>query len=1228
MAFNIQLNLPTNLITKEFNLKLNIVHRLKSHLYTEITLSICCSIICTMYWILILMIKLNFNNLNDYQLKINKYLVDFWHLFIIPYIVFSLLLSIYTMLILMDDIGFIKDDISNYINQIFDILNSRESTVSQKVQFLNHLESLQYDFSCCGANSYMNWLLNNHPLLISTLKRVYSLNDTSKELLFGPWMSSKSTELLPFTCCDGNKTFYCSMELLYSNKEWNAKKTGFIIPIYSSDCVTSITSQITSELDSMSWMYSSTSVGLHVFQILVNINTYGNVLANIPCNDKFLFLPKFIHNLRRYSKRSVQYNTSPLPDETRQITHNDMPRTYTTCSVLAKDVKALDKFEEGIYQSGLTKNLTDIQGLQNKFETSADSLKPRSDKCSDDSRELRNFKTTLRPDDARQKCCFYESIGYVSNSQLLNICQSFYLFAEPSKKERNNLCEGNENISRILKDSLKQSTYVTYLPKLNFKINKLDEYSKFHYYLRKCLPLFEALLYTEGSEQENKEADFIYGGFLIFVLRRIIFIIFGYISSKIIMLVIRNIQFPNDKLIETKHLNIGYYEQDLWNKAKLINVEAVEKLSDTFLMTTLIISALISLRVRCLLLLIIPTFGLTVGHIFLVNQLVYTLFAGPLTSIKNNMKVLENDLICLEEAAHNIPEGSDKLNYNDHANYAAKYMPTDIALFYNKSNYLTTSLTMLELMNEAGKNLSEAVAEYMHSLPSLDKLVDNYKAFTNMLEKSYPEFDFISKTFQNEAKKLSYEMNERFQARHDEYYRNVKIQHSQQLNSNKINMNTVNNEMKHTQLEFTMLNYLLHKCIAIYERKFSICLNESKIICEKLTKNHKLHGIWLNDLCADYYQSNEFCELFAYIKNIKDKCTLDVKSFDLEFGFSNYLNELYKLINGFNNNTMKIEILLNESDINKQNIEWINVEKEINDVQYIDKTDKHITDNYLNTIILSTSLLRLIFILLIYLAHKYISYYLLNVNVDNLYHGKICELGGDHYLNEDIKKVFPRRSGEKLSVSLNHFSHTWLSIKQSFMNLLFVIIFGLILMFVFYLDSQIFYVVNLLNDLLLSDTEYMYDISDSDQRVTISTNETRANNTYTEDNFASVTGNGTFKMVTARMLQIIKQLNYKRLDDSIDHCVTHAHETSSEYKFHFYSTWLIFMLLAVTTPTMLCLRQRIVVFFYPQKEKIRRAALCNYLLTQRCNYFTKLHQRNFSHGGRDCIQECVEHLSQ
>ncbi|XP_018649011.1 hypothetical protein Smp_148030 [Schistosoma mansoni] len=935
------------------------------------------------------------------------------------------------MLILIDDISLLKDDISNYMYRIIDAIGSTE------------------------------------------------FSELSSDL----WNFIKQTEFLLISSCGHNRTNQCLMQTLYPHNDWNNNKITFIIPVYESDCTTSITLQLASELNSVVWMYSSLNIGLHIIQLFLDINTYANVLANIPCKKWFIRIPE------PRSKASIQHNIRFSPHEIRNNTHINDSHTHTHDFMSTGDEEMSAKTLS--HPLDFIKECNDTQILENEFKKNVDSLKIRSHKQTNGLRGHLNIRTTLGPYDTKVSCyCAKKSFlfgpaGYVSNLKLLKVYQNFHLYIKSSEKELDNLLDKvyatkNTNIGWTLKDSSKQQPYVIYVPKSDFKTKKLNEYNKFRYWLEKRWPFLEALIYDD-NDKEDKRVNHMHRNYLIFILRCIFFLSFGYILGKMIVLIIRNI-FYTSVMAEVEYLTVENHTEDSWNNTKHIMeaykiIQEVEERADMFIMITIVIGTLISSRVRCLSLLVIPTFGLTVGHILVANQLIHTSFIGPMASIDHNLNTLRNVFSCLNELNHNVSRVSDSSNHADYTYYDVGNSSTDLILSYNAPSYVPTSLKILRLMNEAGRDLSEAISKYQYNLPSLDKLTDDYRNLTNIFEKSYSQFDFVSKTFQSEAKKLSHEMNRRFHDRFEEFKLNVKAYKSENVALNQIGINTLNIDMKNMQLEYEMLNYLLHKCIAIHERKFSICLNESQKICKTLTKNPELQGVWLNDLCAYYYQPEEFCELSTYMNELRHNCVLDMKVIEMEFGFSSYLLELYELLKSFKK-SMKIEILTNKSEVNKEGIQWIETEEEIIDkIEFIDVT---MTPKMIDTII--------------------------------------------------------------------------------------------------------------------------------------------------ETNFVKDIENGLFKEMTKVILQNIEQLNDNHLNYNINECRRYGLKTELKYNNHFYSLWMIFMVLTVTSTGLLYMRHRIVELFYPEHIKRRKVALSSYLLALSRNYPIESYQQTSDHGQSDCLQEEMRNL--
>nr|CAH8826299.1 unnamed protein product [Trichobilharzia regenti] len=1234
---------PTNLITSESNFKLDIEYRIKSHLFVKITLILCGTIICTVYWALILFVRIRSNDLKHNQYKLFYYFTTYtWSLFIQPYVIFAFFLSIYCLLIMLDDIGFLQNDISNHMYKIFDRIASAVLPTDEKIVLINYLEKLQYDFSCCGANSYMNWLRNKHSLPMDYLKTFDISKYTGQQLDFDPWRLKENAEFLPFSCCDRDKTVYCSMEILNPITTLDFDQISQIVPVYTRDCITSITLQITSELNSMAYTYSVVNISLHLLQLIMSIKTYEIISPHFPCKKWFFRQPEFNRNLTPPSQGSIEHSTGSITHKTGSITHVDGSRTHHDGSVLTVDGEKLPKPRKLIHRSG---SITDRKGNRihrTGSKTHKDGSRTHrtgSRTYADGSRRHRDGTLTLGPYDTRQDCMtgrkvsiFYGPAGYISTSKLLEACQNFHLYAKPSEQELNDFSskvrkiEKELDIGWILKDSVEQHPYAIYVPRLNFKVRKLKYSHKFRYYLRNRLPLLEALLYADGNDLINTEANYLYRSYLIFILRAIIFLTLGYLASLLIFAITNNIPSTNALLAKDKQRIDAYNLKYSWmntasNEDALKIMEIIEKQTKMCITITLMVGALISLRVRCLLFLIIPTFGLVIGQIYFANQLIYTTFFGPLTSSEYNMKSAGNILNCLSELAYNVSRDFNKLNYIDPTEDNITKSSADVILSQNQQIYppdhIAISPSLLDMMHNTGRNLSDAIADYENSLPLLNNLTEDYKALTDEFINAYPD-EIISALYKTQAIQLSNEMKQRLDKKVENYIANAKV-YSRKRNLSKkpednIDMDSI---FKNVQLEYEMLNNLIHTCMIMHERKFASCLDKSKTVCEDLMEKRDVQGVWLDGLCGKQFVAEEFCEALATMQSVRKECAVDIMPFDLESGLGSYLEQSYEVLKVFNS-SMKAEILVNESQWNQENMKWEDWTKEnIYVVQHVSKSSPSTMDALFYFLLLLTTLLRLSFVLLVYQAHKYISNYLLNVNFDNLYSESTCELIDQKRSSEDRQTLFPLKSSEKALVLWSKFGYTWVNLKKALFSLFLVLILGSVLICLFYLDQHVHYLINLLNRVLVSYAEEDEEIQEEIKSYTDA-----------EGTYARVTGSGLFKEMVNKLLTNIGYLTNINLDYEMDQCTVQAYETNPVYMAYFYSLWIIFIILSIASIALLRIRHRIVKFFYPAQTRRRAVALYNYLLTQRHNQLTKSRHQIIHRVRLGRLQEEVELLAQ
>ncbi|CAH8462464.1 unnamed protein product [Heterobilharzia americana] len=738
------------------------------------------------------------------------------------------------------------------------------------------------------------------------------------------------------------------------------------------------------------------------------------------------------------------------------ITYVDSSLMHYDDSALTGSVTTVKKPEKLAHSSGSITNNEGTYIHQTLPKTHNDNSKAHrteSKMYTDGSREYKDGTITPGPYDTRQGCLlgrtihlFYGPAGYVSTTKLLEACQNFHLYARPSEEKLQDLSSKVDHIEKkmhigwVLKDSSKEQSFTFYVPRLDFKNTKLKHSHEFRYYLRNRLPLLEALLYADGNDLVNREANYIYRSYSVFILRAVIFLIIGYVASKLILLIINNVQSSNALLDKVSHQNGEHDNPYSWiNKRHSEDIrkimEIVERQTKVLVTITIMVGVLISLRVRCLLFLMIPTFGLVVGHVYLANQMIYTSFIGPLTSSKYNMKSVSSVLSCLSKAAYSISRDLNKFDFIDSTDDNASKFSADLILSPNEETFypldhISVSSSLLKVIRDTGEKLSSTVVDYKNNLPSLDKLTENYKNLTGKLESSYSKNE-ISKIHHELARNLSITMKERLDRRIEKYKHDVKHYLEREISSNTNNYFNMNIVSQGMEMEYEMLNNLIHFCMIIHERKFASCLNKAKEICNDLQNNRQFQGSWFSSLCDDHFQAEEFCDLFNYIKAVRQECSVDVISFAPEFGLFSYLKESYESLNVLNS-SMKVEIFLNESFINKQSLIWKEWEKEN---KHMDKPVTYSMNILYYSLLLLTTLLRLTFLLLIYTVHKYISNYLLNVNFDNLYCESTCEMIDRKRLKEVRETLFPLKLSEKSFVLWTKFGYTWKNIKKSLFRL-------------------------------------------------------------------------------------------------------------------------------------------------------------------------------------------------
>lgn len=416
-----------------------------------------------------------------------------------------------------------------------------------------HMEKLQLEFRCCGADSLEDWVglgkgLNTSVSFIPG--RVRGVIDESR-YRFYPWQSS--TYHVSPTCCDSVQTNDCTLEALIDRAlsvagmdyDEYAKK----LPVYRRGCIDSMTSHIRLEL----WHAFSTPLTM-------------------------LLLMHCVH--------------------------------CSTCVLLYYQVKPISQTPP------------------------------------------RRWRRNIRKPQSR---LFNPWSGYLSNHQLEQACNNIPLFARKSAMQsafaaiKSGWLENGIRIGWTLKPTEVNS--VTFVRRIDWKqkYSSNMDHSTLRHFLRRRMPIFEAIVFADGDGAHEVEGNALYRCYLVYILRLVCFVVLGTCISWNLVQAFGDSDLDSEQM---GYINQATDEGDTDDADNL--VQDVKEISSVFMFCSVILGTIMSRRFRCLLILLVPSLALTVGQSFLGAQLLQVAFAGPLTTLERNIRAAAATLSCLTQLSSNI----------------------------------------------------------------------------------------------------------------------------------------------------------------------------------------------------------------------------------------------------------------------------------------------------------------------------------------------------------------------------------------------------------------------------------------------------------------------------------------------------------------------------------------------------------------------------------------------
>ncbi|CAH8556446.1 unnamed protein product [Dicrocoelium dendriticum] len=593
-----QTQLPSWTDTEYPNLQLPVEGRLTQLFKRKVLLQFLGSGLCLIYWSVTytmatfpkLTMKSNWNSATTSTAIL-------WRFIVKPYLIGCFFHSIYFLLLILHETGTLKPELEIQWRNVLDRIR-HNSTNSHEVRLhMNRLERIQRIFRCCGAHSLADW--------DGVDPQGIGLNHlwTASKHMFRPW--KQVVNYVPPSCCDSERTALCTADILQTHQlhmvDQESRAYNEHIPVFRRGCVHVVSEELETKLEEIFLMTLLPNVFLHAVQLCCCFFAY-----NVRKPEK---VTNFTGNNINQSADDDNFSEVSEESEVSWRTNEPYPEEQ-----LATDRQESDKWS-----------------------------KPRQTK-----------RRLSQP--AHSNGLFNGPWGYVSNKRLLAACQNFAIYGQLSQvqsafwKIRARWLERGIRIGWSLTDRRKH--YATFLRRINWR-NKYRpcqlEWSSLRRWLRCRLPLIEAALYADGNVIREIEGNAVYRGLTAHLIRIICSLCLGYVVSYgLIRAFVPKLEQPESGTstpvdIEEK-LQRNAYEA----------AREVASITALFIRIVVMFGSVVSRRVRCMLLLLVPSLGLTVGRSYLGAELVHTILIGPAATTERNLRASAKTLQCLMELAENI----------------------------------------------------------------------------------------------------------------------------------------------------------------------------------------------------------------------------------------------------------------------------------------------------------------------------------------------------------------------------------------------------------------------------------------------------------------------------------------------------------------------------------------------------------------------------------------------
>ncbi|CAI2723897.1 unnamed protein product [Schistosoma spindalis] len=769
---------------------------------------------------------------------------------------------------------------------------------------------------------------------------------------------------------------------------------------------------------------------------------------------------------------------------------------------------------------------------------------------------------------------------YISNSHLSIACGSYWLFGQPAftqlqfRRLKSQWLEKSIRIGWMFYN--KDKHYVTFLHRINFR-KKDVQLNEFRQFLRYSIPAFEMIIYADGNDKEEIEANMIYGGYISRLSRMICFLLFGILIGEFFLATVIPVKNEANELTAGDKRIPDYIIQR--DAEALAN--DVEWIARIFIRITITLTALVSCRFRCLLLLIIPSLAQTIGLSYLGNELLYVSITGPVQNLEHNLRSASESIICFIKLAYN--------------------MTRDINNFLERGKEDIESegdLNYIETIKVRSAQLKEKINQYNESIQNINAEIQKAKTMVKRAESflgsSINETNVYARISMEMAKQAKHEMIKTAKASKDSIITMLKDK-----SVNKSIIKQITDRIENgLQIEYSMETRMQKTCMVFYKTRSMICEQSSIKACSRLQTiliATTRYPLLIKNTCLRKIASGVACPTDQALENAINQCSSSLAKIGYSSGFGPLFlqaqQDLYNIKQTFH---FTIQHKLFQFE---QITKWFNQRSRV-----IDRVTKHTKEIIYVIIKLSlilTYLLRTICLIVFYKAHIYITNYLLDPDHDNIYIESPFEKIDDKRSKELRETLLPLKTYELNNIIWHQKMYTRIELKRVIQNLIKVVGFSFCLSIIFFID---FYMTELV--------QVLDEISSTTFKVTNEIN----NKNYTFQQIYSISdkyqfilkGNGIFTELLQKTIKILQYASEINLIYNLNVCSPKVEFIKSRYFVHFIILWLLMIIFCLLSGYILRLRHKLLNIFYPNCSKYRFIYLYNKLLVNRRRQMTTL----------------------